>query len=86
MKIAGTIFRNKSVISNTPDEFDATYKGKHIVITTDHGFGAAREFGYRRFDITVRDIKTGMLDVNTYEDFETIGDAIQYALIGSMVI
>ena len=86
MKISGAIIQQRNIIVSSENEFQATYKGKQINITTDHGFGKP-EFGHlKRFNIDVIDIETGMSDVQTYEDFHEINDAIRYALKGACLI
>ena len=86
MKISGLIIQNKNIAVNTEDEFQAKYKGKLIIITTNHGFGKAKWDHLKRFMIDVTDMKTGMYDVDTYEDFHTMQDAIRFALIGACLI
>ena len=86
MKISGAIIQQRNIIVSSENEFQATYKGKQINITTDHGFGKP-EFGHlKRFNIDVIDIETGISDVQTYEDFHEINDAIRYALKGACLI
>ena len=86
MKVSGAIIQQRNIIVSSENEFQATYKGKQINITTDHGFGKP-EFGHlKRFNIDVIDIETGMSDVQTYEDFHEINDAIRYALKGACLI
>lgn len=86
MKISGLIIQDRKIISNSDNIFDATYKGKHIYITTDHGFGNAKYSHLKRFLVDVKDIKTGMYDVESYQDLHTIRDAISYALKGAMLL
>lgn len=85
MKVGNAVIRKKAIEISTPDQFYAEYKGRKISITTNHGYGEPRVPGLKRFLIDVTDIKTGMLDVDTYEDFETIDQAISYALEGAML-
>jgi hypothetical protein len=66
--------------------FNANYKGKRIYISTDHGFGKPQYDHLKRFLIDVVDIKTGMYDVQSYQDCHTIRDAIIYALKGAMLV
>jgi len=82
MKISGSIIQKRNIEIFTENDFQATYKGKNIYISTSHGFGDAKYDQLKRFTIDVNDIKTGMVDVQTYEDFHNIRDAIRYALIG----
>lgn len=84
MKIAGRTFRNVS-FTNKETCFYAIYKGKKISITTNHGYGKPKFKQLNRFLIDVTDIKTGMIDVDSYEDCETIDEAIQKACTGAMI-
>lgn len=86
MKISGAIIQKRNIEVSTENEFQATYKGKQIRITTEHGFGDPEFDHLKRFNIDVVDINTGMSDVQTYEDFHNINDAIRYALKGSCLI
>ena len=86
MKISGLIIQNRNIVVHTENDFDATYKGKNIVISTDHGFGKPKYDHLKRFNIYVVDIPSGMYDVQSYEDFYEIRDAIRYALIGSLLL
>ena len=86
MKISGKIIQSKNIKEHTNDVFFATYKGKTISITTDHGFGKPTYAHLKRFLIDVVDIKTGMYDVNTYEDCHNMHDAIRYALKGALLL
>ncbi len=81
MKISGLVIQNKNITINTTDDFNATYKGKEIVISTNHGFGDARWNHLNRYNILVID-KTGIYDVDTYQDLYNMQDAIRYALKG----
>lgn len=86
MKISGAIIQKRNVEVSTENEFRATYKGKQINITTDHGFGKPKYEHLKRFMIDVIDIETGMVDVQSYEDCHEIKDAIRYALKGACLI
>ena len=83
MRVSGCIFQTRCIEKYIDDDFEAVYKKKHIIITTDHGFGKPKHDHLKRFNIDVVDIPTGMRDVQTYEDFHDIVDAIRYALIGA---
>jgi hypothetical protein len=85
MKISGCIIQNRNICDSTENLFKAIYKGKCIYISTDHGFGKPKYDHLKRFLIDVIDIKTGMYDVQTYEDFHVIRDAIIFALKGSLL-
>ena len=86
MKIAGLVIQNRKISVNTENDFVATYKGKEIIISTNHGFGKPKYEHLKRYNIDVIDIATGMIDVQTYEDFHTMIDAIRYALKGSYLL
>lgn len=86
MKISGAIIQNKNISINSENDFVATYKGKEIIISTNHGFGKPKYNHLKRYNIDVIDISTGMIDVQSYEDFHTMRDAIQYALKGACLI
>ena len=86
MKISGLIIQSRNIRVNTENDFDADYKGKNIVISTDHGFGKPKYDYLKRFMIDVIDIETGMVDVQTYEDFHEVKDAVRSALKGACLI
>ena len=86
MKISNLIIQNKNIKLYTENDFVAKYKGKKIFITTDHGFGESKFFYLKRFLIDVIDIKTGMKDVDSYEDCNNIEEAIKSALIGACLL
>lgn len=86
MKISGAIIQQRNIEVSTENNFRATYKGKQINITTEHGFGDPEFNHLKRFNIDVIDIETGMYDVQTYEDCHEINDAIRYALKGACLI
>lgn len=90
MKFCNSVIQRRNISKNTLSEFLATYKGKQISITTNHNLGKPNrtylgDF-YKRFSITVIDLKSGMLDVDTYLDEEHITDAILYALKGAQIL
>lgn len=86
MKISEAIIQNRNIKVNTEDDFEAVYKGKQIIVSTNHGLGKPKYDHLRRYNIEVIDIKTGMRDVDTYEDCHTKHDAIRYALKGACLI
>lgn len=88
MKIAGCIFQKRKIRSNTPDLFDADYKGHNFYITTGHGFGEPENEDLKRFNIDVvdNDAESFATVVETYEDYETIEEAIKSALEGAMLL
>jgi hypothetical protein len=86
MKVGGCIIQERKIEVNNENLFVAKYKGKRIYITTDCAFGKPQYEHLKRYLVDVKDIKTGMYDVETYEDFHTMRDAILYALKGSMLI
>ena len=85
MKVAGIIIQNRNITVNTEKEFEATYKGKRIYITANHGHRRPKEEHLKRYDIDVID-NSGIYDVQTYEDLHTMRDAIIYALKGACLI
>ena len=86
MKISGAIIQKRNIIVSSKNEFQATYKGKEIYISTEHSLGKPKYDHLKRFNIDVQDINTGMYDVQTYQDFHEINDAIRYALKGACLI
>lgn len=86
MKVSGAIIQNRNIDTYCKDLFHATYKGKIIYITTDHGFGKPEFDHLNRYMINVMDEKTGMYDVDAVKDFHDIKDAIRYALKGAKLI
>lgn len=86
MKISGKVIQNRNIRQHTEEVFDASYKGREIYITSDHGHGPPEYDYLTRYDITVRAFESGMYDVYTYADFHTMRDAIRYALEGAMLL
>ena len=86
MKISGLVIQNRNIFVNTKNDFIAKYKGKEIIISTNHGFGKPKYEHLKRYNIGVIDIESGMKDVQTCEDFHTINDAIRCALKGSLLL
>lgn len=86
MKISGAIIQQRNIIVSSENEFQATYKGKEIYISTEHSLGKPKYEHLKRFNIDVQDMNTGMYDVQTYQDFHDINDAIRYALKGACLI
>lgn len=84
MKIGKNIIQNRKISIYTDWEFDATYKKHWITISAYHGWGDPEEDHLTRFVITVR-CSEGMYAVDTYDDFETIEEAIAYAIEGAML-
>lgn len=84
MKISTAIIQERKISINTPQTFSATYKGREINVTTEHGHGKPKYSHLKRYDITVT--LNGSYEVNTYEDFHTKKDAIRYALKGACLI
>ena len=85
MKIAGKIIQNRNIKDYNSDTFYATYKNKSIYITNDHGFGFAKYKHLNRYMIQVIDIKSGMYDIDTYQDIHDIRDGIIYALNNTFI-
>jgi hypothetical protein len=86
MQVGGCTFRKNKIRISTDEHFEATYKGKQFYISTDHGFGDAEYDHLKRFNIEVTDIKSGMLDADSYQDFHDIKGAIRWALIGCCLL
>ena len=86
MKISGSIIQTRSIVVSSENEFHAIYKGREIYISTEHALGKPKYDHLKRFNIDVQDMKSGMYDVQTYEDFHDIKDAIRYALKGACLI
>lgn len=86
MKIAGCIIQKRNIKESNKDTFHASYKGKSIYVSSKHGFGKARYDHLTRFYILVIDAKTEICDVDCYEDFHNIRDAIIFALKGACLI
>ena len=84
MKISTAIIQERNISINTPETFSATYKGREINVTTDHGHGKPKYDHLKRYDITVT--INGSYEVNTYEDCHTMKDAIRYALKGACLL
>lgn len=86
MKILNSLFRKNKIIIYNKNNFIATYKNKYFHITSDHGYGKSSVDVNIRFCIDVIDLKSGMYDVFTYQDVETIEEAIKFALKGSCLV
>lgn len=86
MKISEAVIQDRNISVNTENDFDAKYKGKSIIISTNHGFGKPKWEHLRRYNIDVKDIKSGIIDVQSYEDCHNMRDAIRLALIGACLI
>lgn len=85
MKIGGAVIQNRNIIEHSNNNFEATYKGKTIFITTKHGHGRPELKHLTRYDIDVVD-DSGAYDVQTWEDLHSIRDAILFALKGACLI
>ena len=85
MKVSEAVIQNRNIKVSTEKDFEATYKGHSIYISSDHGFGKARYNHLTRFNIDVKGAD-GLYAVQSYEDFHTIKDAIRYALKGACLI
>ena len=86
MKVSGAIIQKRMISEHTETTFHATYKGHDIHITSCHGHGKPKHDFLTRYDIEVRVGESGVLDVNTWEDFHNMHDAIAYALRGACLI
>ena len=86
MNVGGAIIQKRMIHEHTETTFHATYKGHDIHVTSDHGHGKPKYDHLTRYDIEVRVVDSGIMDVSTWEDFHTIQDAIRYALRGACLI
>lgn len=86
MKISGKVIQPRNIKVYTNNGFEAIYRGKRIYISSDHGFGLAMHEHLTRYLIDVVDIKTGMKDVDSYQDCHSIRDAIIFAMRGSCLV
>ena len=84
MKISGIVIQNRSISKNTENDFIATYKERIIEISTNHDLGSPKWDHLKRYNIEVT--FNGSYEVNTWQDFHTMRDAIRYALIGACLI
>lgn len=80
MKIAGHIIQNKNIERNSELEFVAKYKGYKIKISSNPEFGEPKFDHLTRFRIEIRAIHGENLEVDLYDDWHTIRDAIRVAL------
>jgi len=85
MKIGEAIIQNRNIQINTDSDFEAIYKNRTIIISSDHGHGKPKYKHLTRFDIVVL-APTGEYDVNTWEDCHSIKEAIRVALRGACLI
>ena len=67
MKIAGCVFRQSEIQINNENTFAARYRKRTIYVSSEHGFGKAKEPGKTRF----------------YNDFHNIEEAIIDTLEGA---
>lgn len=86
MRISGCVFQQRNIIINSEEQFRAKYKGKEINISMFHNLGEAKFNHLTRFRLIVLDIKSGITNVDTYEDCHNIRDAIRCALKGVELI
>ena len=82
MKIAGCIFRKSEIREYTRTTFLAHYKKREFYITSNQGYGKAKEPGKTRFYLSVMG-DDGIYDVDYYDDFNNIKEAIEAALKGA---
>lgn len=80
MKLGKKIIQPRNIKEHTKTDFLAYYKGKEISITTDHGHGTPETRGHKRFLIFVVDLKTGIINIETVQDFPRIKGAILHAV------
>ncbi|WP_065218427.1 MULTISPECIES: hypothetical protein [Butyricimonas] len=86
MKISGCIIQKRNIKESNKDTFYASYRGKRIYVSSNHGFGKAEYDHLTRFYIFVVDAKTEICDVDMYEDCHDIREAIRVALKGACFI
>jgi len=87
MKIrTDVIIQNKNISIYNANDFEATYKEKKIIITSNHEFDPPQYNHLTRYLINVIDIKSGKNEFQKCDDFHTMMDAIRIAVIGSNLI
>lgn len=86
MRFENAIIQNRNIEENTKNNFFATYKGKKIIISDNHGLGKPNEWYLTRYNAEVIDIESGLRDVDTYYDCNEIREAIILALKGAMLL
>ena len=86
MKVSGKVIQNRNIKQNDGVTFHAIYKRKTIWASKDHGLGKPKYDHLTRYNIEVTDNKSGMFDVDTYEDCHTMEDAIRCALKGACLL
>lgn len=82
MKILGCVFRQSEIKKYDAKTFVAHYKKRTIYVSSDHGFGKAKEPGKIRFYQEVFG-DDGIYDMECYNDFYEIEEAIKDTLIGA---
>lgn len=86
MKIGNSIIQGKMIKVNTHDHFEANYKGMHIYVSKDHGYGEAIDPDDERFWIEVTNIKNGLYGYEGYFDCLDINAAIYEAMEGACLL
>jgi len=81
MKIAGRVFRNDNIISDTGDLFEAIYRKHRITIRKVKG----DEYGMKDYYIDVRTVK-GVYVYHTTVTRCQIRDALSYALNETFIL
>lgn len=85
MKISQAIIQNRNISKNTPELFEAVYKGHYIVVNDDHGHGIAKHMHLTRYEITVTNKNRRVVFSDVF-DCHTRKDAIRKALKGANLI
>lgn len=86
MRISGAIIQNRNIEVSTRNKFVAIYKKKRINVSDGHKSGKPDEWWLTRYSVEVIDIKTGIVDVDSYKDCHEIRDAIRYALCEACLV
>lgn len=82
MKIAGCVFRQSEIQINNENTFAARYRKRTIYVSSEHGFGKAKEPGKTRFYQEVYG-DDGIYDMECYNDFHNIEESIKDTLEGA---
>lgn len=67
------------------EDFHGEINNNNIYVSTTHGHGKPDNEDLKRFDINVAHIESGLYSVQTYGEFETIEEAIIYAIKEAML-
>ncbi|WP_380866434.1 hypothetical protein [Sphingobacterium corticis] len=86
MKIGNRIIQNRMIEVNTPDHFEAKYKGLHIYVSSDHGYGKSADPCLTRYWMEIWNWENGICDCQTWEDCRDIKEAIYKAIEGACLL